>query len=290
TYAHSTALVGNKLYFFGGLHLTELDALSYNYVFYLDVSKDFNTASPPWTDLTSTAAIPYGSTWATAFTGGPNSTLVFIFGGGTRDPITNVDDYSGMTYQFDTNSPSWKKSSLTGNVPTRRREMHAVRDTSGKAYIFGGATGNFTGSSTNIWFNDMVIVDTISMSYSTGSTLSAPPSRVDYGVVILPSGLILYIGGRESMGTITQEVALSNITTYDTKSATWNYVVSAGGSTLGNRYQHSSVLTPDGLVICYGGTNDNGVAVTPQLIVLNTTSSPYSWFAPTANGTSPPTL
>ncbi|CAG8592174.1 7692_t:CDS:2 [Acaulospora morrowiae] len=291
TYAHSTALIGNKIYFFGGLHLTEVDAYAYNYVYYLDVSGNFDTSSPPWTDLTSTAAIPYGSSWATASVGGVDNTQVFLFGGATRDPVTNTDTFLGMTYMFDSKSSSWKKPTLSGTEPSRRREMHAVHDNNGKIYLFGGATNNLTGSPTPIWFNDMVIIDTIAMSYSTGSIANVPFPRIDYSVEILPNGLILYIGGREATTNTTSEVvALSNITTYDTKSSVWGSVVASGGSTLESRYQHSSVLSPDGLIICYGGTNANNVAVTPQLIVLNTTSSPFSWSAPTVSGKYPPTL
>src|SRR4051812_26193348 len=60
--AHYTALVGTKLYFFGG---SVVNDFSSNEVFYLDVSKSFNIESPPWVDLTETAKMPFGSEWAT---------------------------------------------------------------------------------------------------------------------------------------------------------------------------------------------------------------------------------
>src|SRR3954447_5372949 len=59
--AHSSVLVGNKLYFFGGQN----DSLqSLNDVFYLDVSQPFNITFIPWIDLTTSAGIPFKSSWA----------------------------------------------------------------------------------------------------------------------------------------------------------------------------------------------------------------------------------
>jgi hypothetical protein len=59
--AHSSVLVGNKLYFFGG---QDDEIRSLNDVFYLDMSQPFNLTFTPWTDLTTTAGIPFKSSWA----------------------------------------------------------------------------------------------------------------------------------------------------------------------------------------------------------------------------------
>ena len=72
--SHSSVLVGNKIYFFGG-------ALDYirnsDEVFYLDVSKSFDIANPPWVDLTS---IPFASEWATvALDDLKNDTNIYLF-------------------------------------------------------------------------------------------------------------------------------------------------------------------------------------------------------------------
>src|SRR5688572_20727570 len=55
---HSSVLVGDKIYFFGG----ELDEnRNSDEIFYLDVSESFEMESPPWVQLTG---IPFGSSWA----------------------------------------------------------------------------------------------------------------------------------------------------------------------------------------------------------------------------------
>ena len=50
--AHSSVLVGNKIYFFGG---SQGHSGCSNEVFYLDVSQSFDVATPPWNDLTPSA-------------------------------------------------------------------------------------------------------------------------------------------------------------------------------------------------------------------------------------------
>src|ERR1043166_7261516 len=62
--AHTSVLVGDKLYFFGGI--TDTSSGSSNEVFYLDVSQPFNIQAPSWNDLTPSAGIPFKSSWATA--------------------------------------------------------------------------------------------------------------------------------------------------------------------------------------------------------------------------------
>src|SRR5687768_11114369 len=60
-YTHSSALVEKKLYFFGGYNGGKCS----NEVFYLDLSRSFNIATPPWIDLTQNAKIPFRSCWGT---------------------------------------------------------------------------------------------------------------------------------------------------------------------------------------------------------------------------------
>lgn len=73
--AHSSVLVTDKLYFIGGKEDNEIS----NKVFYLDVSRPFNTSSPPWVILT-TASL--GSAWATAAANNINNdTTIYLFGG-----------------------------------------------------------------------------------------------------------------------------------------------------------------------------------------------------------------
>src|ERR1051326_7348309 len=80
--AHSSVLVGNKLYFFGGI----TDTTTSNEVFYLDVSRPFNIQVPPWNDLTPSAGIPFKSSWAAASLSDINNEkTIYLFGGINRD-------------------------------------------------------------------------------------------------------------------------------------------------------------------------------------------------------------
>ena len=87
--AHTSVLVGNKLYFFGGITDT-----SSNEVFYLDVSQPFNIQVPPWNDLTPSAGIPFKSSWAAASLSDINNEkTIYLFGGINRDLVTSEDNF-----------------------------------------------------------------------------------------------------------------------------------------------------------------------------------------------------
>src|SRR6266487_3670790 len=74
--AHSSILVGNKLYYFGGTNVSN----NFDEVFYLDTSQTFNIASQPWIDLTASAKIPFGSAWSTvSLIDTNNVTLLFTY-------------------------------------------------------------------------------------------------------------------------------------------------------------------------------------------------------------------
>src|SRR5204863_4923371 len=85
--AHSSVLVGDKLYFFGGGIVDNFDTSSE--VFYLIVSQQFDVSNLSWVDLTKTmptARIPFGSAWGTAVAGDINKDpTIYLFGGITLD-------------------------------------------------------------------------------------------------------------------------------------------------------------------------------------------------------------
>ncbi|CAI2191065.1 17442_t:CDS:2, partial [Funneliformis geosporum] len=150
--AHSSVLVENKLYIFGGV----TDDYS-NEVFYLDLSQQFNAEYPPWTDLTL------------------NSRIV---------------------YEFNLKSGQWIMPVMKGIVPERRREFQAVADDFGNIYVFGGIA---IGSNNFQIFNDMAILYTVDLTWSYGPIVNAPTPRADYTATLLSDGVIVYIGGRESI-------------------------------------------------------------------------------------------
>src|SRR5579871_3795259 len=59
---HSSILVGNKIYFFGGLFNFGTSYKTTNEAFYLDLSQSFSVMNPPWTQVNN---LPFGSAFAT---------------------------------------------------------------------------------------------------------------------------------------------------------------------------------------------------------------------------------
>jgi len=219
--AHSSALVGDKLYFFGGFSTGSCS----NEVFYLDVSKSFNFAIPPWVDLTQNAGILFKSCWGTVSLNDKEQT-VYLFGGIMGDIITDEDAFTSHAHSFNLNSLTWNVLNIKGTPPKRRREIQSVIDDTGKMYIFGGAIDDSLGSPTTNYFNDMIILDTVELSILISTLANSPTERRAYTATLLSNGVIVYIGGKEiDEVSGDREVNINQINLYDTKSQTWSVKV-----------------------------------------------------------------
>ncbi|RHZ74058.1 hypothetical protein Glove_227g155 [Diversispora epigaea] len=275
TYAHSTALVDNKLYVIGGIDLSAV-SVTFKNVFYLNLSSNFEVDSPSWVDLSSDSSVPFYGAWATAAVGGRNNQTIYLFGG-IQFNDSQTDAYKGFTWQFDTISKIWSQPGFLGTEPIRRREMDAVSGADGKIYIFSGIYDTVLGASSSVILEDMIIVETLDREYTYGTTTGMPLGRVDYTATILSNGIIVYIGGWD-----VGMVSLSNISTYNTISNTWENITASSDSSFEARYGHSAVLTTDGRIIVYGGLNFNGYTPSPILIVLDTNT--FKWSSPSTSG------
>ncbi len=214
---HSSVLVENKLYFFGGA-----DGGCFNEVFYLDVSKSFDFAVPPWVDL---AGIPFKSCWGTVSLNDVQQTI-YLFGGHMDDLTTNKDAFISNVHSFDLNSLTWNVPNIKGIPPKRRKYLKSVIDDTGKIYIFGGYTDKYFGESGPAHFNDMVILDTVGLSWSISTPVDSPASRSGYTATLLSSGVIVYIGGEEEDEVEGfHQVSINQIDLFDTKSLTWSVKV-----------------------------------------------------------------
>jgi len=212
--AHSSVLVGNKLYFFGGI---KNDGVCLNEVFYLDVSKSFNLAVPSWVDLTQNAGIPFKSCWATVSLNDKEQTI-YLFGGTMDDLTTNKDAFISNVHSFNLNSLTWNVPNIKGIPPKRRRKVKSVIDDTGKMYIFGG----YSDTSSTV-FNDMIILDTVELSWSIITPVHAP-KRYLYTATLLSNGVIVYIGGQE-FNQVNREVDIKQINLFNTKTQTWSVKV-----------------------------------------------------------------
>ncbi|CAJ0926724.1 13958_t:CDS:2 [Entrophospora sp. SA101] len=182
-YWYSYVLADTKLYF-----KTEESS---NQLFYLDVSKPFNTtdaSSIPWADITLNS-IPIRDRDA-ACAGGINNSSIFLFGGN----MDESDPY-GLVAQYDIIQQQWKKPTISGIVPNNKpNSLPCTSTKDGSIYIFS------TDGTTSV--SEMNILNTISLTWSSGSIVNAPlrAGVAGFTATLLPDDTILYIGGEDTSG------------------------------------------------------------------------------------------
>ena len=64
-----------------------------------------------------------------------------------------------------------------------------IIDYNGKMYLWGGTDSDYGN-----YLNDMLILDTINLSWGKGSSVGAPTARYHYGATLLPNKKIIYMG------------------------------------------------------------------------------------------------
>jgi hypothetical protein len=183
---HTSTLIDNKLYILGGISITATGTIDLDNkgFFYLDVSGPFNTKELPWYDLSSIDTVPphYG---AASVKGGANNDTLFLYGG-----------YSGnntmaLVYTYNPQSSTWSTPIIAGVNTINKKETTGIIDRRGKMYIFGGWTGDIKNPTT---LDDMLILDTVNLSWENGISVGAPAPRAVYGAVLLPDNNIIYMG------------------------------------------------------------------------------------------------
>jgi hypothetical protein len=177
---HTATLIDNKLYILGGVYITNASTCI-NEFFYLDVSGSFNTETLSWQDLSSNTIPPHSS--AAAVVGGANNNTLFLYGGYT----TNAT--AALVYTFDPIGKTWNAPKIAGGGGVRKQGLTGIIGSTGKMYLFSGATTN---NLTNL--NDMLILDTTNLSFGKGSLYNAPVPKLNYGGVLLPDQNIIYLG------------------------------------------------------------------------------------------------
>ncbi|KAF0538926.1 galactose oxidase [Gigaspora margarita] len=280
----SSTLVGTRLYFFGG---TISSTITVNEVWYLDLSSSFNISTPPWH---SDVAMPVGDIFGTSCLSPIDNSTVFLIGGRMRIVNTRNFSYTSSVYRFDSKNSLWTTPTINNFNSSfqARNEMQAVIDNDGKIFVFGGINTGNDDNITTTAYNDMSILDITTMIWSTQTQSQFVLVNVDYTATLLPSGLIVYVGGRGSSTASLNNI--SQIQIFDTKSYTWS-TKSASGSTIASRVSHSAVLTQNGNIIIYGGSTINTTKigyVFSDIAVLNTNS--WAWSVPNVSGTGAPPL
>ncbi|KAF0549456.1 galactose oxidase [Gigaspora margarita] len=280
----TSTLVDTKFYFFGGFTIIGAS----NEVWYLDLSSSFNISTPPWH---SDVVMPVGYNFGTSYLSPIDNSTVFLIGGRTWITNTRNFSYTSSVYKFDSRTSQWTAPTIKNFNSSfqSRNEMQAVIDNNGKIFVFGGINRGNNDNITTTAYNDMNILDSNTMIWSTQTQSQSVLVNIDYTATLLPSGLIVYIGGRGSNPANLNNI--SQVRIFDTKSYTWSNK-SASGSIIASRGDHSAVLTQGGNIIIYGGStydsSGNIAYVFSDLAVLNTNS--WAWSVPSVSGTNAPPL
>ncbi|CAG8845287.1 43326_t:CDS:2, partial [Gigaspora margarita] len=228
--SQSSVVIGERIYFLGGIGATGKGTSEF---FYLNVSPPFNTVNLKWTDLTSVAPIPVLSAFSPSCVGGSNNSTIFLF---EHRSTNNVNSTTLVTFTLDINSLKWTNTITSGVTPPVRQEMNAVVDKNGKIYINGGYYP-YEPSTMQLSYNNTYILDSLKLSWTSGS--NAPIIRSEYTATLLPSGLIVYIGGTNDDSLTFVEIDMTRITTYNTITGIWS-TMTAGGDVITARQSHSA--------------------------------------------------
>jgi N-acetylneuraminic acid mutarotase len=244
-YGQTSAYISSKLYFFGGTILNIDNSTSYNHdIFYLDLSKSFNTTSIyPWYNESITLNISHID--ASACVGGALQDNIFVFEGQPESIKDSEGNFAPLIYNFDIQKKeiSQPQINVAVNVP-KRRSVQAICDKQGKMYVFGGID-DFTTNNEKFVYNRMDIFNTIELllyGWSVGNvSQSAGGGRYGYAAVLLNDNeRIVYIGGRLTSG---EYLKMNDIYIYNIKVNQWHYQQNVGGDIPGVRESHSAVIS-----------------------------------------------
>ncbi|RHZ52449.1 hypothetical protein Glove_461g40 [Diversispora epigaea] len=273
---HNSVIVDDRLLIFNGYK----DVTDYtSELFYLDLSKSFDNDNLTWT-LISEISLPVITYDATAVLSPDNSTI-YLIGGVMKNKITHVYDFSHLVFAYDYLTSTWSVPELNGEVVPPRQNIKGVIDNSGIIYIFGGFNATNLKRRTGVLYNDMNILNIVSNTWTKLSISKNHPIRcAQYTANILPNGIIVYIGGSEQVrhGADFTLVNINAIKLFDTRKHEWSYMKITGS--IDSRVHHTSVLTPDGYIIVFGGRTRNSSIVSPNLALLDTNKNPFEWYIP----------
>ncbi|CAG8475886.1 17550_t:CDS:2 [Funneliformis caledonium] len=244
----TAALVDSRIYFTGGIR-----SPPFQNFFYLNVGKLFKIDEPPFVDLGSEAASVPEHAWSTFTHCGHNNSNLVMFSG-----ISNPD-HTNAVYTYDTKLqyPAWR-SFFTKNELSNKYSLSVCDKKTGKMYTFSGIYDEHN--------NRMDIFDSWigKWTFSNASIESTPAGRYGYTATLLPTDIIIYIGGNSNNKGINMD--MTNHTT---------------GYTPGAREYHSAVK--DGRIIVYGIS----ILKHDDLVILDTTQQNFTWSTAYVSTTTP---
>ncbi|RGB43316.1 hypothetical protein C1646_749886 [Rhizophagus diaphanus] len=262
-YLHTVTLIDNNLYIIGGQYLTDtsIEIIGKEFIC-LDISNPFNTWELSWENLTDINMVPPHIGAASA----QSVANMFLYGG-----ISTNNDEKDLIYIFDTRGNSTNSWITLNAIGETNKAFLTSIDNDGKMYLFGGKN-----ELNDEILNDMLIFDTITLTFTSGSVVNAPSMRTDYGAVLLPNKNIIYLGG----SIINNEpLPLNEVYLYDTIQDNWS-VKTTSGYVPSRRFAFSAVLSLDGQkIIIFGGKGTTNLTALYELDVTN-----FNWYIPKVSG------
>ncbi|CAG8649755.1 14089_t:CDS:2 [Funneliformis caledonium] len=258
-YVHTATLIDDKIYFLGGRDDMNTVKIGREF-FYLDVSVPFDTQTILWHDLTSFNTVPAHIS-AASVNGGANNKTLFLYGG-----VTHYNATMALVYSFDTQYNSWSIPNLSSDNVIRKDNLKGIVDDNGKMYLFGG-------HSNGTRYNDMLILNTITLKWEIGTTNNAPSPRSLYGTTYVSQMYIVYLGGYYATSDNDGvSLSLKEVYYYNMADNYWLTRVTSG--------------LDEQRIIIFGGTNNlNNLTPREALYVLNLVN--FEWSIPKVSGKIP---
>lgn len=178
---HSACIIGNSMYIFGGyeeeferfsqdVFALNLETMNWTYV-------DTKGESPPYTDFHTGTAI---------------GKRIYIFGGRSdrAAPHSSEEDfYPNDIMYLDTETGTWVRPAVSGNIPVGRRS-HSAFLYRGKLYIFGGYNGILKEH-----YNDIHCFDPVACTWHQVNTFGVSPKKRRRQVCIVIKDKLYLFGG-----------------------------------------------------------------------------------------------
>ncbi|RHZ81952.1 hypothetical protein Glove_116g47 [Diversispora epigaea] len=271
---HNSLIIHNRLLVFGGWKIDESANVSYSEMFYLDLTKPFDSKTKPWI-LVEGGYLPVYISLSTAIVSTLDYDIIYLIGGYRRNITTDKNDNSDLVYMYNYSTTRWTSQKVENATP--RQAIMGVINNEGTIYMFGGS------NSTTV-YNDMQIFKVSTMDWSKLNIIyNLPLPCFAYTANILTNRIIVYIGGTDKEG---QYLSMKTIRLFDTLKSEWAQMNVIGGDDITPRSYHSSVLTTDGYIILYGGLGLDETT-DPKLAILDTNKEIYEWTIPALSGSSP---
>ncbi|RUS21197.1 hypothetical protein BC937DRAFT_93378 [Endogone sp. FLAS-F59071] len=260
TMGGGAALVGNKIYIYGGSPNASTKGLSGStQLVILDISQPFNLSNPPYEPLSGPQNGVPPLYFNNISPGGQGNQLLFVCGG-----LTSVQFF------YDTTTNQWSNQSIQASPSDRNAATAVTRLYDGLIFLYGGQDGSGKD------LGDVWSLSTLNMTWNTAQNGPQPFPRHLHTANLLSNGQMVIIGGLEKQQTVP---LLNTVYVFDTTTFTWSDVNTDPNDIPSERYGHVSVVTQEDKIIIFGGYNE-GLGYLSDFAVLDMRVNPPKWTIP----------